>query len=99
MSKVAHRMQEKEQDEEEETGLGDVEEILSRPGSSRSKSSVETAAGPSRQEMDAKRLDSSESRIRSFESFARSSQHGKKGGEKMKKEIPVSVKPGGGRGV
>ena len=86
-------------EEEEEERRGDVEEILSRPGSSRSKSSVEVAGGASRQEMDAKRLDSSESRIRSFESFARSSQGGKKGGEKTKKELPVMVKPGEGRGV
>ena len=44
--------------------------------------------GPNRQEMDAKRLESSESRIRGFESFARSTNHGKKGGEKTNKELP-----------
>ena len=88
-SKVADRM---EEDEEEDRGRGDIEEVWSRAGSSnRSKSSVEVGVGgSSRQEMDAKRLEDSESRIRSFESFARSSL-GKKGGEKTKKEPVVKA--------
>ena len=81
---------------EVEEGGGDVEEILSRPGSSRSKCSAELALGSSsRKEMDAKRLDSSESRIRSFESFARSSSGTK--GEKSKKEPPKTEKDKSGR--
>ena len=92
LEKAKKKAKKRKKGEEEKRGDDDIEEVdIRKPGSS--KSPMETE-GSSRQEMDAKRLDSSESRIRSFESFARSSSD--RGGEKAKKE---TVRPERGRGI